>query len=160
MNYHTHRQRLVEWVRSQLTGLLSEEGKKLGIHPPGRYIDAENEYEILRGISPVERFPTGVLYPIYKGAEGIDPASEIQDDDEEETSTLDADLLEKAAEPPVKRRRYIPPSSVGFSFFVRGEKIELKVFCSAVRYETIGVKDNYGVTRDEVGRFTKNESSV
>jgi len=154
MNYRKHRQRLVEWVRSQLTGLLSEEGKRLGIRPPGRYIDAENEYEILRGISPVERFPTGVLYPVYKGGEGIDPASETQDD-EDETSTLDAELVDKAVESPVKRRRYIPPSSVGFSFFIRGEKIEFQVICSAVRYEKVGKKIAGGLVHDEEHRFAK-----
>jgi hypothetical protein len=152
MNFAVDRERFVEWIRSQLTGLVSEEGHRLGIRRPGHYIDLEEKHEIIRGIAPTERFPTGVLYPVYKGAEGIDPASEIQDDEDDELTDA-ADLTDKAAEAVIKRRRYIPPSSVGFSFFVRGMRIELQVLCSAVRYEIVGKKVARGYVHDEEGLF-------
>lgn len=142
MNYNVHRRRLVTWIRSQLIGPATEE-------------------EILRGISPADRYPTGVLYPVYKGKEGIDPASEAQEDEDELTVGINSDDLsidptseahededDQSAVSAIKRRRYVPPSSVGFSFFARGEKIELQVLCSAVRYELQG-------ERDEKGRYIR-----
>ena len=154
MNYAEHRKRLVEWTRSQLTGLVSEEGRRLGIRAPGRNVGDGKQHETIRGISPTERYPTGVLYPVYKGTEGIDPASEIQDDEDD---ALDS-TTDSGDQPPVaviKPRRYIPPSSVGFSFFVRGEEIEIQVLCSAVRYKKMESEESTGAGRDEKGRFTK-----
>ncbi len=49
-----------------------------------------------------------------------------------------------------RRRRYIPPSSVGFSFFASGRDLRFQVCCSAVRYER---KEN----RDATGQFTRTE---
>ena len=155
MNYAEQRKRLVEWIRSQLTGLVSEEGRRLGIRPPGRDVGEGNKHETIRDISPAERYPTGVLYPVYKGAEGIDPASEIQDEEEGEELAANAASTDNEPESVIKKRRYIPPSSVGFSFFVRGEKIELQVLCSAVRYEIVGKKIAGGFVHSEEGRFTK-----
>lgn len=157
MNYAEHRKRLVEWIRSQLTGLVSKEGKRLGIRPPGRYIEGKDAHEIMRGIAPTERYPTGVLYPVYRGAEGIDPASEIQNEEEGEELEAAATSTDQPAESVIKRRRYIPPSSVGFSFFVRGKKIEFQVICSAVRYEIEGKKIAGGFVHSEEGKFGKAE---
>jgi hypothetical protein len=153
MDYAEHRKHLVEWIRSQLTGSVSEEGRRFGIRQPGRYIVPEEKYEIIRG-APIERFPVGVLYPVYKGAEGIDPASEIQEDDDDDSASTTADSKDQAVESAIRRRRYIPPSSVGFSFFVRGETIEFQVLCSAVRYEMRGEKNTKGYNSDEEGKFT------
>ncbi len=52
---------------------------------------------------------------------------------------------------PVRRRRYVPPSSVGFSFFVRsGDGVRLRITASAAVYERTG-------ERDERGRFRGRE---
>ena len=105
------------------------------------------------GMSPLERYPTGVLYPVEPGASGIDPASAdhveesdpaLLEDREEEIST-DVESKEQPLAQPVRRRRYVPPSSVGFSFFVRGEA-HLSITASAAFYQ--GVKE-----RGVGGRF-------
>lgn len=123
MDYAQQRTRLLAWLRKQLMGPISKEN-------------------ILQGISPLDRYPTGILFPIVRGEEGIDPASV----DEDEAGLADlpgADGGAKAsAEPTAKRRRYVPPSSVGFSFFARGENLRFEVLCSAARYRRIdGARD-------------------
>ena len=64
MNYTEGRNRIVEWLRKQLIGPASG-------------------HETLRGISPLERYPTGVLFPIIRGEEGIDPASDSDEEDDD-----------------------------------------------------------------------------
>lgn len=127
-------------------GSVSTQGRELGIQSPGYYTRSATDQKILRGISPLERFPTGVLFPIHKGEEGIDPASEI--DDEEECEVIE---LEGVASPTAlaKPRRFMPPSSVGFSFFVRGKTVELQVSCAAVRYQRVGERDDRGRYRGQ-----------
>ena len=95
MNYAEERNKLVKWLRKQLIGPASA-------------------WEILRG-SPLDRYPTGILFPIMR-EEGIDPASVSEDDDEAESPGEDTNVGNDV-EPVTKRRRYMPPSSVGFSFF-------------------------------------------
>ncbi len=95
----------------------------------------------------------GVLHPVQPGASGIDPAStsraENADsalfDDQEEEATEDEESEGQTPAQPARRRRYVPPSSVGFSCFVRGEP-RLWITASAARYE--GTED-----RDETGQF-------
>lgn len=118
------RERLNDWVRKQLMG------------PP---ILMESGPDIF-GVLPTERFPCGALYPISPSGEGIDPAS----DDEGEVDLIANGAGETKEEPAVVRR-YIPPSSLGFSFFIVGEDIRLQILCSAVQYER--------TERDERGRF-------
>ena len=118
------RKKLIEWVRRQLVG------------PPAPASDGPD----LRGVLPTERFPCGALYPTSQWGEGIDPASE--DVDEVEGTTEVAG--ESASEPAIVRR-YIPPSSLGLSFFIKGDDIRFQVLCRAVRYEP--------TERDERGRF-------
>ncbi len=121
------RKKLIDWVRKQLIG------------PPEPVPDGPD----LRRVLPTERFPCGALYPSSKWDEGVDPASEK--DHETEASSDDAD--ESLAEPAVVRR-YVPPSSLGFSFFIKGEEIEFQVLSRAVRYKQ--------TERDERGRFIEN----
>ena len=121
------RKRLIDWVRKQLIG------------PP----ESATGSPVLRGVLPTERFPCGALYPISKWGEGIDPASEDVDEIEEISDTTGESLAE-----PAVVRRYIPPSSLGFSFFVKGEDISFQVLSRAVRYER--------TERDERGQY-KNE---
>ena len=121
------RKRLIDWVRKQLIG------------PP----ESATGSPVLRGVLPTERFPCGALYPISKWGEGIDPASEGIDEIEEISDATGESLAE-----PAVVRRYIPPSSLGFSFFIKGEDIRFQVLSRAVRYER--------TERDERGQY-KNE---
>ena len=126
MNYAEERNKLVKWLRKQLIGPASAR-------------------EILRG-SPLDRYPTGILFPIMRDQEGIDPASVSEDDDEAESPGEDTNVGNDA-EPVTKRRRYMPPSSVGFSFFVRGKEIRFQICCSAARYEGTGKREEDGQYR-------------
>lgn len=121
------RKKLIDWVRKQLVG------------PPEPVTDGPD----LRGVLPTERFPCGALYPTSQWGEGIDPAS--GDVDEAEGIT---DLAGESTSEPAIVRRYIPPSSMGFSFFIKGEDIRFQVLSRAVRYECI--------ERDQRGQY-KNE---
>lgn len=123
------RKRLIDWVSQQLIG------------PPEPPTDGPE----LRGVLPTERFPCGALYPTSQWGEGIDPASE--DVDEAEGTAEVAG--ESIAEPAVVRR-YIPPSSLGFSFFIKGEDIRFQVLSRAVKYVR--------TERDKQGQF-KNDWS-
>ena len=117
--YVRGREKLVNWLRQQLIG------------PAG-------EGEL--AVSPLVRYPTGVLYPIEPGESGIDPASADLaamdsarlEDQEEETLATNAEEGESLAQP-ARRRRYVPPSSVGFSFCVRGD-VRLSITASAAIY--------------------------
>lgn len=130
MNYAEPRKHLLDWLRKQLIGPASEKEKLLG--------------------SPLDRYPTGILFPIIRGEEGIDPASVNESDDEPEGVDEDS-KVQNDAEPATKRRRYMPPSSVGFSFFARGNEIKFQVICSAARYKKSKSRD------DESGQFVNNE---
>lgn len=101
--------------------------------------------------SPLVRYPTGVLYPIEPGGAGTDPASRVYGGDEE-ASLLDeseqpaaGDADERSRAQPVRRRRYVPPSSVGFSFCIQGSA-RLLITASGARYEV-------GAQRDEGGQY-------
>lgn len=104
------RERLVKWLRRQLIG------------------PAHDASDTLVGISPIERYPTGVLYPVESGFSGLDPAppQEVEFPSDADLEDCDKEILnrgeakEKTLAQPARRRRYVPPSSVGFSFFVLG----------------------------------------
>lgn len=122
------RERFIKWVRHQLVG--ASQG-------------SASEGPDLRGVLPTERFPCGAIYPVSSSGEGIDPAG----DEVEDAETPPGAPGDNAGEPVIVRR-YIPPSSLGFSIFIKGGRIELQLLCSAVRYER--------TERDERGRY-KNE---
>ncbi len=104
------RKQLIDWVQKQLIG------------PPEPAAGGSR----LRGVLPTERFPCGALYPTSQWGEGIDPASE----DADETGGAGEGSSESAV-----MRRYMPPSSLGFSFFIKGEDIRFQALCRAVCYE-------------------------
>ena len=128
MVYVRGREKLVNWLRQQLIG------------PAG-------EGEL--AVSPLVRYPTGVLYPIEPGESGIDPASADLaamdsarlEDQEEETLATNAEEGESLAQP-ARRRRYVPPSSVGFSFCVRGD-VRLSITASAAIYTATDDRDEF-----------------
>jgi hypothetical protein len=120
--YKKGRSDLLEWLKKQLIGPASGEN-------------------LLRG-SPLDRYPTGILFPIMRDEEGIDPASVSDDDDIE--SLGDDTTAGSDAQPATKRRRYMPPSSVGFSFFARGKELRFHIRCSSALYKRIGERDERG----------------
>lgn len=123
MIYKKGRRDLLDWLKKQLIGPAFGE-------------------DLLRG-SPLDRYPIGILFPIMRDEEGIDPAS-VSDDDDDTESLGDDTTAGSEAQPATKRRRYMPPSSVGFSFFASSEEVRFQVVFSAARYEE---------TRDS-GKFT------
>lgn len=133
------RRTLVEWLRRQLIGPANE--------------------GVLRGISPLDRYPTAVLHPVEPDASGIDPASTVSDgadsilrdepDEGEDAMHSDAESDAGTFARPARRRRYVPPSSVGFSCFVRGH-VRLSVTAAAAVYK--GTEE-----RGERGQFQARE---
>ena len=108
-------------------------------------------------MSPLDRYPTGVLHPIEPdGRSGIDPASAGEGgaepgllDDSDDEPAADGEPKDETIARPARRRRYVPPSSVGFSCCVRGE-VRLAITASAAVYEGAG-------ERGEGGRFQSRE---
>lgn len=79
----------------------------------------------LVGENPLNRFFTGFLFPIVE-------VEDVFDDEEEFNDSDDVDV-----KPTTKHKRYIPPSSAGFSFFISGDEPNLRVYCNAVNYNLI-----------------------
>ena len=132
VNYVEYRNALVAWLRRQLMGPAGDETMQ---------------------VSPLDRYPTGVLHPIDPGRSGIDPAMAGTEqaegtllDDQDDPAPTDGTPDDHPAAQPARRRRYVPPSSVGFSFFVRGN-VRLSIVPSAAVYQ-----DRYA-ERNERGRF-------
>ncbi len=98
------RKEFIHWIRRQLIGPL----------------ELEEELKAL----PTERFPCGILCPISPSFDDIDGNVEQNNLQNEDTQTAE----------PMFVRRFIPPSSLGFSFFILGENIQFQVLCSAVSY--------------------------
>lgn len=82
----------------------------------------------LTGENPLDRFVTGFLFPIFEAEDGI------EDDLDEVDEASGNDDEPAQATTVIKKKRYIPPSSVGFSFFISGESISLRVFYNAIDY--------------------------
>ena len=141
--YVEGRERVVKWLEKQLMG-------------PAAGANDWREFDR----SPLERYPVGVLHPLESEERGIDPASDVssdrpspggrrEEDDDDGEIPRDGEpgsSQEKAV--PLRRRRYVPPSSVGFSFCVRGE-VRLRIEASAARYE-VRPED-----RSPTGRFRR-----
>lgn len=102
----------------------------------------ESEEFSLVGIQPIDRFHSAILFPIVPGGSGIDPASEESDDENDEFGSDENAMPASQAEPAIKHRRYIPPSSVGFSFFITGNDIRLQIWPWGVRYDEPKKKDD------------------
>lgn len=130
VDYVQARTKLIEWVRQQLIGPVGEGPL---------------------GISPLTRYPTGVLYPVEPDESGRDPAvigSNEDDgflDEDADVGTAGDEVDDRGQARPSRRRRYVPPSSVGFSFFVYGE-VQLSITASAATYRA-------GDERDAAGQF-------
>ena len=139
VDYANARKRLLGWLRRQLIG------------------PAPNGGSPLVGIAPVDRYPVGVLYPVELGESGLDPAA-ARMPEESPTSGWDesqdhvlalGEGKEATLAQPARRRRYVPPSSVGFSFFVRG-RARLRITVRGATYVRFR-------EREKSGRFRRQE---
>ena len=126
--YVEARQRLVDWLERQLIG------------PAVPNEERRDEIDM----SPLDRYPVGVLHPLESEERGVDPASRAEVEEGgagDPVREEDSEEVPRDGEPggsgrkaqPVRRRRYVPPSSVGFSFCVRGES-RLRIQVSAAVY--------------------------
>ncbi len=132
MEFNTHRDEIYDWLRRCLIG-------------PGAAGGSD-----LNRIKPLDRYQTGILFPIVKGEEGLDPAAPIEvaeEDAEGEDQDGPGPTVTSVSQP---RRRFVPPSSVGLSFFVAGDDIRLQLIPRAVHYALQG-------ERDGAGRFVQAE---
>lgn len=130
------RRRMVEWVKAELSGAnLKQSQKYVGL--------------------PSDRYVIGVLFPI--GARmGIDPAYDATDaTDETATDVIFTQEYKNQTAESVKQVRYVPPSSVGFSFFVADKVWQIQVMASAKRFVDVD-NETGGQNRDEQGRYVKN----
>ncbi|MGL1957959.1 MAG: helicase C-terminal domain-containing protein [Colwellia sp.] len=107
------RKRFVDWTKEQLVGTHIRDG------------------EHLIGEKPLNRFFTGFLFPIGSETVETESSDDYEGDDESQTTQQ---VKEK--------KRYLPPSSAGFSFFITGENIHLRVFHNAVNFSLENKKDN------------------
>ena len=82
--------------------------------------------DILSGTNPLDRIFTGFLFPIGSEVEEV-----------EEDNILDSGEIRKG-KPVKKKKRYLPPSSAGFSFYITGSSIKFRIFFNAVQYISEG----------------------
>ena len=119
---------------------LNDQRKKLLELTKKQLIGIDLKDDLLIGQKPLDRFFTGFLFPITESEDEFDGGIEAEDTE----SCLDDNI--KEASPVKKEKRYMPPSSAGFSFFIKGDNIKLRVVYNAVQYS----KEN---EHDELGRF-------
>ena len=115
MDFNAHRGEIYAWLRRCLIG-------------PGAAGGSD-----LHRIKPLDRYQTGILFPIVRGEDGLDPAADIDDgEDSEEIGDQDGSgpTASSASQP---KRRFVPPSSMGLSFFVAGDDVRLQLIPRAVR---------------------------
>ena len=106
------RKRFIDWTKEQLVGTHIRDG------------------EYLIGEKPLNRFFTGFLFPV--GGETVE--TESADDYEGEDENQNTQQVKE-------KKRYLPPSSAGYSFFITGENIHLRVFHKAVNFSLENKRD-------------------
>lgn len=131
MDYIGPRDHFVNWLRQQLIG------------------PAQTDANLV-GISPLERYPVGVLHPVmsYGADENPTTVSEPWEDTIDEEDSADESNQEQETKPhsfaqPAGRRRYVAPSTVGFSIFVRGKPC-LQMVVEGAYYKSVGERDIQG----------------
>ncbi len=141
------RRRLLDWVRRQLIGPASPgwlPGSPVERYPAGVLHPVDPDGWSMTGLDPAqsENEEDGRhLDPAEPRVEPWTPAVTESvappPDDEEDDSPAGGDETGGDAEArPVGRRRYVPPSSLGVSFFVRGDA-RLHVTASAASYRRV-----------------------
>ncbi len=108
MDLKDRREEFINYIKRQLTGVDIKE------NVPSKQ-------------KPLDRIFTGFLFPIIESEDGLDSIDEDDEHDDSEAEKTEAKQVKK-------QKRYIPPSSAGFSFFIAGEDINLRVYYDAVYY--------------------------
>ncbi|TVQ89351.1 MAG: helicase [Chromatiaceae bacterium] len=111
------REQVYHWLRTSLLGLQPS----AGAGP-------------INDIKPLERWQTGILFPVLSDAHGLDAAGDDSDDTPEGLD-LTGDAAPAAAATNQPQRRFVPPSSVGFSFYIENDAVRLAVIPRALRFE-------------------------
>ncbi len=150
------RQRLVDWIRRQLIGPAGSgwlPGSPVERYPTGVLHPVDPGGSGMTGLDPAQPEkdqdgphldPAG--QPVATQAADGSGLAAVPPDDEEDDSPVAADGAPgRVTARPVGRRRYVPPSSVGVSFYVRGDA-RLRVIASAASYRRMR-------ERGESGRF-------
>ncbi len=141
------RRRLVDWVRRQLVGPAGPGwllGSPVERYPTGVLHPIDPGGSGMTGLDPAQSEkeqdrahldPAG--RPVDSQAADVSGPADAPPDDEDDDSPVDADGTPgQPAARPVGRRRYVPPSSVGVSFYVRGDA-RLRVTASAASYRRV-----------------------
>ncbi len=141
------RQRLVDWVRRQLIGPAGSGwllGSPVERYPTGVLHPVDPGGSGMTGLDPAQSergedgpHPDPAGQPVNSPAADVSGSAPVPPDDEEDDSPVRADGTPgRATARPVGRRRYVPPSSVGVSFYVRGDA-RLRITASAASYRRV-----------------------
>ena len=145
--FSRQRQRLVDWIRRQLIGPAGSGwllGSPVERYPSGVLHPVDPGGSGMTGLDPAqsEKDQDGPLLdpagqPVNSQAADVSGSSAVPSDDEEDDSPVGPDgTPDRVTAQPVGRRRYVPPSSVGVSFYVRGDA-RLRVTASAASYRRV-----------------------
>jgi hypothetical protein len=99
---------------------------------------------------PLDRCHTGILFPLQPGEYGEDVAAE-PDEAADDDTPVNAQRVQPAGN--LDNRRFVPPSSVGFSFYISGGSVQLQLIASAMRYRLENESDDQAIPRQQDGRF-------
>ncbi len=110
MDYANKRDEFISWTKNQLIGF-----------------DLKDDILNQR---PLDRFHTGFLFPANSDFESIS----IEDSEDEQDFIGSNGTHQTDGKAPKKVKRYLPPSSVGFSFYIEGDHIEIRVYYDACNY--------------------------
>lgn len=119
MDLKKQREELINYTKKQLTGFDLKDNK-------------------LFKQRPLDRFLTGFLFPVIEGEDGLDSIENDIESDDVETEKPQVKQVKK-------EKRYIPPSSAGFSFVITGTDINLRIFYNAVCYKIGPERDEQNI---------------
>ena len=152
----SQRQRLVDWVRRQLIGPAGSGwllGSPVERYPTGVLHPVDPGASGMTGLDPARSEKNQESSHLDPAGPPVDPQAaavpgsfaEPPDDEEDDSPFAGDGTPVGITAQPVGRRRYVPPSSVGVSFYVRGNA-RLRVTASAASYRRVR-------ERGEAGRF-------
>lgn len=130
LDFSVYRAEWLDWLKKQLQG-------------PPEQRSQENQREVLVEISPLDRFPIAVLHPVIAG-EGLDVVKDDLADDQagaESISIENSTADDSQSAQPARLKRYVPPSSTGFSFFVPSSNWKIQIGFSAASYKQTSQRD-------------------
>lgn len=106
---------------------MTEERKEFTTYVEQQLTGFKLENDILLGKKPLERFFTGLLFPIMSEDTLVEDLEDYTNDPDASEATQIQSVE--------KTQRYMPPSSAGFSFFISGNDIKLRVYHKASSFK-------------------------